>query len=86
MPGSVTMQNLYFRLAPFLLALIEALLLAATGALILFASRRSSHRNPPSAFRWIESTGARLARRRCLSVLLVGLSVVGVRIALIPIL
>lgn len=86
MPGSVTMQNLYFRLAPFLLALIEALLLVATGALILFASRRSSHRNPPSAFRWIESTGARLARRRHLSVLLVGLSVVGVRVALIPVL
>ncbi len=80
------MQNLYSRLAPYLLTLIEFLLLLAAGALILFSSRGPSLKEQPAAFRTIERAFARLARRRRLSVLVVGLSVIAIRLALIPIL
>jgi hypothetical protein len=80
------MQNLYPRLAPFLLALIELLLLAAAAVLILFSSRNASGHDQPTAFHSIERKLARLARRKSLSVLLVGLSVIAIRVALIPIL
>jgi hypothetical protein len=78
------MQNLYARLAPFLLGLIELLLLAAVAALIFFSSRNPSHDQP--AFHLIERRLARLARHKGFSVLLVGLSVIAIRVALIPIL
>jgi hypothetical protein len=79
------MQNLYARLAPFLLALIEFLSLAAAAALILFSSRNAA-RDQPAAFHSIERALARLARRKGLSVFLVGFSVITIRVALIPIL
>jgi len=79
------MQNLYARLAPSLVVIIEALLVIASGALILFSARNPSSREPV-VFRRFERACARLARRKCLSVLLVGLSVIVVRIGLIPIL
>jgi hypothetical protein len=80
------MQNLYLRLAPFLLAIIEALLLILACALILFHSRNGSPRSQPSAFRSIERFFSRLARRPRLCVLLIGLTVIAVRLGLIPIL
>jgi hypothetical protein len=80
------MQNLYARLAPYLVALIEALLLIAAGALILLSSRKASVSRQPAAFARIERAFARLARRKRLSVLLVGLTVIVVRVAIIPIL
>lgn len=80
------MHNLYLRLAPFFLALIEVVLLTAAGTLILFSSRNGSGRPQPPAFLSLERAFARLARRKRLSVLLVGLSVVAIRVALIPIL
>ncbi|MFZ0816526.1 MAG: hypothetical protein WAM78_13460 [Candidatus Sulfotelmatobacter sp.] len=67
------------------MALIELLLLAAAAALILFSSRSAS-RNQPAAFHAIERKLALLARRKVLSVLLVGLSVMVIRVAFIPIL
>jgi hypothetical protein len=79
------MQNLYSRLAPFLLTLIELLLLAVAAALILFSSRNAS-RDQPTAFHSIERKLARMAQRKGLSVLLVGLSVIAIRVVLIPIL
>jgi hypothetical protein len=79
------MHNFYPRLAPYLIALIEFFLLAATAALILFSSRNSSAPNQPAAFRSLERAFGRLARRKRLSVLLVGLSVIAIRVALIPI-
>jgi hypothetical protein len=84
--GSVTMQNLYSRIAPYLLTLIEFLLVVASGTLILFSSRGPSREDQPAAFRTIERAFARLARRRRLSVLVVGLGVIVIRVALIPIL
>jgi len=80
------MQNLLLRLAPFSLALIELLLLGATAALILVSSRNPSGLDQPAAFRSLERAFARLARRQRLCVLLIGLSVITIRVALIPIL
>jgi len=80
------MLNLYARLAPYLIALIEALLLLGAGALIVVSSRNSSARAEPTVFRTIEHAFGRLATRKWLSVALVGLSVIVIRIALIPIL
>jgi hypothetical protein len=79
------MQNLYSLLAPFLLPLIEFLLLIATGVLILFSSSKNSRHDRPTTFVRAEDAFSRLARRQNLSVLLVGLSVIGARVALIPI-
>src|ERR1700704_6253104 len=80
------MLNLYARLAPWLLTLLELLLLAAAGTLILFSSRTVSGRGQPDAFTRIERAFTRLARRRRLAVFLVGFSVSAIRAALIPIL
>jgi hypothetical protein len=79
------MQNLYARLAPSLVTIIEAVLVVAAGVLIFFSSRQASQ-GEPVAFRRFERACARLARRKFLCVLLVGLSVIAVRVALIPIL
>ncbi|HVR23859.1 MAG TPA: hypothetical protein VMU26_11095 [Candidatus Polarisedimenticolia bacterium] len=78
------MQKLFVLLAPSLLTLIESVLLVAAVALILFSSKRS--RDQPARFLAIERWFARLARRRRLAVLLVGFSVIAIRVALIPIL
>jgi hypothetical protein len=80
------MHDLYLRLASSLLPLLELLLLAATAGLTLFSSRKASGRPQPAAFLSLQRACARLARRQHLSVLLVGLSVVAIRAALIPIL
>ena len=80
------MLNLYARLASWLLTILEFLLLADAGILILFSSRNASGRAQPSAFSAIERTFSRLARRRHLTVVLVGFGVIAVRAALIPIL
>jgi hypothetical protein len=80
------MLNLYARIAPWLLTLIELLFLAASGLLILLSSRRASRLNQAPAIDSIERAFARLARRRRLAIALVGLSVVVIRVALIPIL
>jgi hypothetical protein len=85
MRGPITMPNLYPRIAPFLVALIELILLAATAGLILF-SARNFHRPQPPAFLSLERAFARLAKRKRFSVLVVGLSVIAIRTALIPIL
>jgi len=80
------MLNLYSRLAPSLVAIIEALLMIAALALIYFSSRNSSGRDQPATFHRIELAFSRVARRKRLSVLLVGLSVIVLRAGLIPIL
>ncbi len=80
------MQNLYQRLAPYLVTLIEALLLIAALALIWLHSRRAPSRDRPAAFDSLQRRFARLARRKRLSVSLIGLSVITIRVALIPIL
>lgn len=78
------MHSLHFR--PTFLSTIEAVMMIAAGALILFSSRRASGSGQPAAFRSIERAFASLARRQRLSVLLVGFSVIAVRVLMIPIL
>ncbi len=80
------MHNVYLRLAPWFVTLLELLLLTAAGGLILISSRSSSAGVQTPAFLSLKRAFARLARRRRLSVVLVGLSVIVVRVALIPIL
>jgi hypothetical protein len=80
------MQNLYPRLAPFFLALLEVFLLTAAAGLILFFSRRTSGHRQPAALLSLQRACGRLARHQRVSVLLVGLSVILIRAALIPIL
>src|SRR5580692_6015041 len=80
------MQNLYLRLAPFFVALIEFLLLAAVGGLIVVSARNTSRRSQPAGFLSLERSLARLSRRKHLSLLIVGLSVIVIRTALVPIL
>lgn len=78
------MYTLYARLAPWLLTLLELLLVVCGAVLVWFSSRRAS--NSPRILGWIEAGLGRLARRRRLSVLLIGSSVVVLRVALVPIL
>lgn len=76
------MAQLFARLAPWLVSLVELLLLLPALFLIL---SRSSHRQTNNLVR-VEQFFSRLARRPKLSVLVVGLLVVTIRTVLIPIL
>jgi len=78
------MQNLYAQLASSLIAIIEAILVIASAGLIFFSKKAPARE--PVAFRRFECASARLARMRHLCVVLTGLSVIGIRVALIPIL
>ena len=80
------MQNLYARLAPYLLVLIESLLLIAAAFLILLSARRNAEGATPWAFLRLERGFSRLAGRKNLSVAIVGLSVMAIRVGLIPVL
>jgi hypothetical protein len=80
------MHDLYLRLAPSLILLLELFLLTSAAALTLFSSRNASARSQPAAFLSLERAFARLSRRKSLSVLFIGLSVIAIRVALIPIL
>jgi hypothetical protein len=75
------------RLAPSLLQFIELILIASAFAIIAFASRHAGRATPRSAgFDRVETHFRKLARRKTLSVVVVGLLVVSLRVSLIPIL
>ena len=79
--------NLFARLAPWLLDLVELVLLLAAGALILLRrSGEKSGNSQPAGFLNIERAFVRLARRKTLSIISVGLLVLVLRAALIPVL
>ena len=80
------MVKLYISLAPALVTILELVLVLAACALILFSSRKTSGRGEPTAFASIERRFARLARRKNLSIVFVGVFVLVVRVALNPIL
>src|SRR5580700_1386886 len=80
------MQNLFARIAPSLIAIIEFILVCAVALLTFRARRRPQNLSRPSAFQSLEQAFVRLARRRGLAVLSVGARVVVLRVALIPIL
>src|SRR5438132_5867651 len=74
------MNEIYARLAPWIVTLCEAVLLAA--ALIVSFARARSDRRPP--FASLAAWFHRLARRRNLAIAFVGLSVLALRAVLIP--
>jgi hypothetical protein len=78
------MYTLYARLAPWLLTLLDLLFVVCGAILIWVCSRRAS--GVPRIFRSVEDHLRRLARRKRLSVLLVGTGVIVIRVALLPIL
>jgi hypothetical protein len=80
------MQNFYFRLASNLLLIVELVLMAAAGLLVVWSRRRTSRHREPYVLRSLGRAFGRLARRQRLAVLLVGVSVIVVRVALIPLL
>jgi len=75
------------RLAPSLLQFIELIVVASAFAIIAFASRHANRATPrPAGFGHVEKCFLQLARRKMLSVVVVGLLVVSLRVSLIPVL
>ena len=75
------------RLAPSLLQFIELILVISALGAIAFASRHGGRATPrPAGFRYLECRFRQLARRKTLSVVVVGLLVVALRVSLIPVL
>jgi len=76
------MANIYARLAPWLISILELVLVVAVFVMIIL--RGSTHRR--RALPRLEHAFGQLARQRTLAVVCVGLLVLTVRAALIPIL
>jgi hypothetical protein len=81
------MHGLYARLASSLIQIIESVLILAAAAMI-FLARRKPHppSQQPSGFESLQRAFGRLARKKTLSVVMVGLLVLTIRAALIPVL
>lgn len=80
------MLNLYTRLAPNLLAIIELLLVIAAGLLIAWSQRHASRDIRHLFPQRLEQAFNKVARRRELAAFLLGASVIVLRVALIPVL
>jgi hypothetical protein len=81
------MDGLYARLASSLIQIIETVLIIAAAAIIFLARRKAATPSRQSSgFESLQRAFGRLARRKILSVVLVGLSVLTIRAALIPVL
>src|SRR5437879_3692781 len=81
------MDGLYARLASSLIQIIETVLIIAAAAMIFLARRKAATPSRQSSgFESLQRAFGRLARRKILSVVLVGLFVLTVRAALIPVL
>ena len=79
------MDGLYARLASSLTQIIETVLIIAAAAMI-FLARRKAATQQPSGFESLQRAFGRLARRKTVSVVMVGLLVLTIRAALIPVL
>ncbi len=83
----MNMAGFYARLAPSLIQIIELTLVIAALAIIFFASRNAGgDKQPRAGFEYVEDRFRRLAGRKMLSVVVVGLLVIALRVALIPVL
>jgi hypothetical protein len=76
-------EKLYVALAPWLLLIIESLLVIAVVGLTYRSLRKSTTRRGAS-FLSRDSAFSRLARRKTLAIVVVGLSTLVIRVALIP--
>ena len=79
------MRNVFLRIAPNLLAILELLLVVVVCLLVFLRSRRAV-RGASHTFQTIEQAFGRLARRRHLAILVVGAGVILLRLALLPLL
>jgi hypothetical protein len=79
----LTMPRVYFWLATWAITLVELLLVLAVFALVFL---RSGSRPTSPAFQSAERWFSRLARKKGLSVVAVGLTTLVLRVALIPVL
>ncbi len=79
------MQNLYVRLAPWLITIIESALMIGAALLIARSQERTQPRSG-DAVRWLENVFRRLANRPALAAFAVGAGIVAVRVVLIPVL
>ena len=77
-------QKLYVTLAPWLLLILESILLLAVVTLTLVSQRKGASQRKSRVFLPFGGAFSRLARRRTLAVLTVGLSTLVIRVALIP--
>jgi hypothetical protein len=82
----ITLQKLYVGLAPWLLSIVESILMLGAGVLIWRSSRRAHNEPRAARLESMRSLFYRIAQRRALSVVLIGMSVIVVRSALIPVL
>jgi hypothetical protein len=82
----LALARIYTRLAPNLLLIFEALQVIAVVAWIFARQRKTSSSDEPRRFRAFSRAFSRLARRKTLSVVLAGSSVLAIRVALIPLL
>jgi hypothetical protein len=78
--------RIYARLSPFLVVIFELFQVIAVVAWVFISQRRSSGAAEPRRFRAISRAFSHLARRKTLSVVLVGASVLAIRVTLIPLL
>jgi hypothetical protein len=77
-------EKIYLALIPSLLPIIESLLVLAAVGLTFFSQRRNSSQQEAPWFLSAHSAFSWLARRKGLAVLVVGVSTIVVRVALIP--
>jgi hypothetical protein len=78
------MQNLYARLAPWLVVIIELILMIAAAAVIFRSRRRARNQSASSKLHSFKRAFGLLARRRALAVFAVGAGVFAIRVMLIP--
>ncbi len=78
------MAGAYARLAPLLVPIIELIFVLAAGAAILVKAFTSADGKRTDAFDSVERRFGQLARRKTLSVFVVGALTLGLRVALIP--
>lgn len=77
--------NLYTRLAPWLINIIELVLTLAGGVLIWRGAQRETSPSPAQGFSSLARVFRCFARQKTLAAITVGLSVIAIRSALIPI-
>ncbi len=82
----LALARIYARLAPNLLLIFEAVQVIAVVAWIFAYQRKGAGDEEPHRFRSFSRTFSSLARRKTLSVVLAGASVLAIRVALIPLL
>ena len=81
----MNLAGLYARIAPELIDIIELILVIAAVVMIVFGRRREDPAKPAFAgFEFFENLFGRLARRKLLAVVMVGLLVITFRVATIP--